>query len=635
MCGICGVITVGASTDPITPEVLERMTDSMIHRGPNDRGTFIANGVALGARRLSIVDIAGGHQPFGNEDGTIQAIQNGELYNHRDLRRLLAADGHVFRSKCDTEVLPHLYERYGEDFPKHLRGMFAIAIWDGRRQRAVVARDRLGIKPLYYAHVGPSLVFASELKSLLASELIAPELDLEAIDAYLSFGFVPAPRTPLAGVSKLLPGHVLVVDEDGVRTSAYWHYPKPQPDRSVSKEAWSDELLELLDESVRLRLMSDVPLGAMLSGGLDSSMIVALMARHMSEPVQTFAVGFRGRDNELADARYVSSFFGAEHREIELGMDDSIDLAQLVWHLDEPLADLSSLGFLALSGLASRHVTVALSGQGADELLGGYDKHRAASLAGRWRSLPALVRLAPERFGARAPGRLGRLVRTLAAAGPADRLLEASGPGGGQRRLAGSRLARFNGSTALAVATERLDGVPDDPLAAALFLDGQLGLPDDMLHYFDRASMAYSLEVRVPFLDHEFVELCARIPADLKVRRGTTKYLLKRAARGIVPDRIIDKRKIGFFNADAGEWFRGQASRAVDDYLLRPDLASRDLFDADELRRLLRAQQAGRTSKWENQLLLAALMLEVWLSTYLPRATAAGSRDVVGARTAL
>ena len=313
-------------------------------------------------------------------------MQNGELYNHLDIRERLGAAGHSFTSRCDTEILPHLYEEHGADLASQLRGKFGLAVWDGQRRRAVIARDRLGVKPLYYARVGDLVVFASELKSLLASGLVGDALDYEAIDSYLTFGFFPAPATPLAGVSKLMPGHSLVVDRDGVRVAQYWAYPEPAPRPERSLEETMEGLLEGLEESVRLRLMSDVPLGAMLSGGLDSSLIVALMARNMSEPVKTFSVGFveDADKNELADARLVADAFGADHHELELSVSDAaVDLSELTWFLDEPLADLSALGFLALSELAARHVTVALSGQGADELLGGYAKHKAAAAAAR------------------------------------------------------------------------------------------------------------------------------------------------------------------------------------------------------------------------------------------------------------
>jgi asparagine synthase (glutamine-hydrolysing) len=606
------------------------MTDVMVHRGPNDRGTYVADGVALGARRLSIVDVAGGHQPVSSEDGSVWAVQNGELYNHVDLRRELAAGGHRLRSNCDTEVLPHLYEHVGVAFAERLRGKFGIAVWDGRRRRGVLARDRLGVKPLYYARRGDLLVFASELKSLLASGLVAAELDYEAIDAYLTFGFVPAPKTPLAGVSKLMPGELLVVDAEGVRCERYWEHPPPAADSPPLSEAeYAEGLLAELEESVRLRLMSDVPLGAMLSGGLDSSLIVALMARNMSEPVKTFSVGFAedGESNELADAHFVAGVFGADHHELELSVhEQAVDLAELVWHLDEPLADLSALGMLALSELAARHVTVALSGQGADELLAGYRKHRAASIVSTWNRLPGPIRRAGTTLALHGPDRFRREARTLAANEPVARLIAMSGQVDARQRqqLYRGELTSCDGSAAWDAVATRLNGVPDLPLPTVLYLDAQLSLPDLLLHYFDRASMAHSLEVRVPFLDHQVVEYCARIPANLKVRRLQTKHLLRQAARGLVPDRIIDKPKIGFFRnpSTSDAWLKAQMPVAIEEYIRSPSAQYANFLDRREVDALVARYESGGGAR-SIQLLLGILLLEIWLASYVPRALSA------------
>ncbi|HZB86009.1 MAG TPA: asparagine synthase (glutamine-hydrolyzing), partial [Gaiellaceae bacterium] len=625
MCGICGVIQIGGEPrEVVPPETLDRMTDAMTHRGPNDRGTYQSDGVALGVRRLSIVDVDGGHQPFADESGEIWAIQNGELYNHLDIRSELAAEGHVLQTRCDTEILPHLYERNGPGLAEHLRGKFAVAVWDGRRRRGVIARDRLGVKPLYWARVGDLVVFASELKSLLASGLVNTELDYEAIDAYLTFGFFAGPRTPLANVSKLLPGHQLVVDESGVTIESYWSYPRPEPVSGRTLEEWTGGLLAELEDAVRSRLMSDVPLGAMLSGGIDSSLVVALMARNMSEPVKTFSVGFAedGDKNELADARLVASAMGADHHELELSVSESaVDLETLVWQLDEPLADLSSLGFSALSELASRHVTVALSGQGADELLGGYAKHKAAAAAAVWKRVPRPARAAATALARRGPGRFGRVARTLAAPGSVDRLLAMSGrlDDNMRARLLRGPLADLDGQAARRAVAARLAGFPDDPLPATLYIDAQLALVDDMLHYFDRASMAHSLEVRVPFLDHHLVQYCATIPSSLKVRRFTTKYVLREAARGLIPDRIIDKPKIGFFAASVDRWFVAQAEGMIADHLLAPAPRYAEFLERDTVADLLRRHADG-SDRTNGRLLLAILMLEVWLSSFLPRA---------------
>jgi len=625
MCGICGAFQIsGAPRTVLEPDVLDRMVDAMQHRGPDDRGLHVSPGAALGARRLSVVDVEGGHQPFANEDQRTWAVQNGEIYNHETIRRQLATRGHRFLSRCDTEILPHLYEEEGPELVHRLRGMFGLAIWDQRRRRGLIVRDRLGIKPLYYARVGDLLLFASELKALLASGLVETRLDRGAIGAYLVFGFTPAPLTPLEGIRKLMPGERLIVEDGRVEVDRYWRYPVPAADESMTFEEAADGLLERLDESVRMRLMADVPLGSMLSGGLDSSLVTALMARATGEPVKTFSVGFceTGADNELEDARTVARHLGTDHHELELSFSEaSVELDDLVWFLDEPLADLSSLGFLALSQLAVQHVTVALSGQGADELLGGYAKHRAATACAHWRRLPAPLRRAGEAAAARGPARARRIARTFAASNPVDRLL------GMSSRLEPSVLATLfrdgGGVDAEAAArhavAERLGDVADDPLPATLYIDGQLALVDDMLHYFDRASMAHSLEVRVPFLDHELVEFCATIPARHKIRRLETKAVLKHAARGLVPDRIIDKRKVGFFNSSVGGWFSAQAEGALQDYLLGRPLECGAILDEDETRRLVKQHVEGGGGV-NPHLLLSILMLEVWLTTYVPRA---------------
>jgi asparagine synthase (glutamine-hydrolysing) len=633
MCGIAGAFRLDGNGAPPLPEgVLRRMTDQIDYRGPDDAGYVSENGCSLGARRLSIIDVEGGHQPFANESGRIWAAQNGEIYNHADLRAGLRARGHVLRSRCDTEVLPHLYEEHGPALTDHLRGMFAFAVWDGDRRRGVLVRDRLGIKPLYWARVGDVVVFGSELKCLIASGLVEQELDYEAIAAYLSLGYVPGSMTPLRGVRKLLPGERLIVEDGNMRLERWWRYPAPQADLTPrDSDEWAEILMDKLDESVRLRLMSDVPLGAMLSGGLDSSLIVALMARHMDQPVDTFAVGFAGEDSELPDARRVADFNGANHHELEVALDSSLeDLVDLTWHLDEPLADLSSLGFLALSRLAASKVTVALSGQGADELFGGYRKHRVASLAQAWGRLPGPARLAAAQVLRRGPGRAGKLLTALEAPDPVARLLASSALVHPELRsgvFAGA--LGEHADAAEAVLRGHMAEAPGAaPLEAALFLDARLGLVDDMLTYFDRASMACSLEVRVPFLDHELVELAARIPTAHKVRRLQGKHVLRRGSQGLVPDFVLDKRKRGFFNEAVGAWLG--AGDVVDRVLLDRDPAYAQVVDPGVVRRAVGEFRAGRGG--HAPLLLSLVMLELWLGEYVPRAFAlAGEGERVAA----
>ena len=545
-------------------------------------------------------------------------------------------EGHAFTSRCDTEILPHLYERYGADFAAHIDGDFGVAVWDSRNRRLVLARDPLGVKSLYYSHVGDLVVFASELRSILASGLVEPTLDYEAIDVYLTFGFFVGEQTPLRGVSKLLPGCRLTVDDAGPRTEQYWRYPEPQPAPITADEA-AHGLLGVLEESVRARLMSDVPIGAMLSGGLDSSLIVALMARNSTKPVKTFSIGFAGdaTGNELADARLVASTFGTEHHELEVSLNAGVvELDELVWHLDLPISDLSAPGFYALSQLASSHVTVALSGQGADELLGGYRKHQAAAVVGAWQRMPSVMRRIGSTVALGAPDRFRRPAEALAADGPAERLLAMSGRVGSDTRSALYRgpLAQLDGGAPMRAVTAIADGIPDHPLLSTLYIDAQLALPDAMLHYFDQMSMAHSLEVRVPFLDRRVVEFCAKLPAHLKVRRLNTKFVLKHAARGLVPDRIVRKPKVGFFRGATDAWLREQIAGPTAAYLLDESARYTEFLDRDVVRDLVVAQARGQSS--DRHLLKAILMLEVWLRSYIPRAIVGAGSLLIGALAA-
>jgi asparagine synthase (glutamine-hydrolysing) len=633
VCGICGVIQLGGDArEVVEVAVLDRMTDAMLHRGPDDRGTHLAPGIALGVRRLSIIDVASGHQPFANESGDVWAVQNGELYNHDSIRAELASAGHGFRSRCDTEILPHLWERDGTGLSRRLHGKFALAVWDARTRRALLARDRLGVKPLYWARSDDLVVFASELKALLASDLVSATLDYEAIDAYLALGFVPAPSTPIAGVHKLMPGCQLVIDGESVREERYWSYPIPSPDEPPRPKAYyADELLALLRSAVRSRLMSDVPLGAMLSGGVDSSLVVALMSEALAAPVKTFSVGFRedAEFGELADAEHVASLFGTDHHAVELSFgDDTAQLADMVWHLDEPVADLSALGFLALSRLARKHVTVALSGQGADELLGGYERYRNVAIARVVQRIPRPLRslsISALRLG---PSRSRRMAEIAAAPGPVERTIALTGKIGQWRTPLRSGplldLPEAGDRRAISRVAARLPADADG-LGAALFIDAQLSLPDDMLHYFDRASMAHSLEVRVPLLDHELVEFCARIPPSLKIHRFTTKYLLKEVARRFLPPRIVDKPKVGFFNRSVSLWIERQGARAIDEYLLDGIPRVADFIDMRALSRLATGSPDQRASAFR------VLVLELWLERYAPWLSDGRRREPSGA----
>ena len=581
-------------------------------------------GVAFGVRRLSIVDVEGGHQPFFNEDRAIVAIQNGELYNHAAIRDELRSNGHRFDSRCDTEILPHLYEQVGTGFPERLRGKFGIAVWDGSRRRVVLARDRLGVKPLYWATVGDLVIFGSELKSVLASGLVEPDIDLRAIDTYLTLGFVPGPATVLQNVHKLQPGHRLVAGQDGVTEERYWTYPTQASGTSRSDpESCADQLLEHLREAVRLRLMSDVPLGAMLSGGVDSSLVVALMAELSSTPVKTFTVGFAGRDNELPKARRVAELFGCDHHELQV-RGDATELDELVWFLDEPVADLSALGFLRISQLAAEHVTVALAGQGADELFGGYRKYRAVAAARLLSPFPWRIRSTVGAILGKAPGSVGLAARATLA--PSVEALELALleqiDDDSRRRLYIGALANERGKGALEAIIDRKGAGNGNPLGTIMSIDAQFGLVDDMLHYFDRTSMAASLEVRVPFLDHELVEWAASVPTSLKIHGRTTKSIVKRAAGRYLPDDIVHGRKVGFFRNSVEDWLQRKLAA---DHGERFSAGSpiEGFLDMREVRALVGRVQMGRATRAELNLVLAVTVLESWLRSALPRSLAA------------
>jgi asparagine synthase (glutamine-hydrolysing) len=596
---------------------LRAMTDAIVHRGPDEDGRHIAPGIAMGMRRLSVIDLASSHQPIANERGDVWTVFNGEIFNFPDLRRELQASGHRLSTAGDTETIVHLYEEHGTGFPARLRGMFAIAVWDEPRRRLVLTRDRMGVKPLYYALTPRGLAFASEIKSLLAGALVEPRLDAQAAELYFAYGYVPGPRTLFAGVRKLAPASTLVW-QDGqiVEEAVYW---TPWQDTPPSGSSWQEDqetLLALLRKSVRDRMISDVPLGVMLSGGLDSSLVTALMSEASSEPVKTFSVGFtEDRDaNELADARRVAQRFGADHYELlTSAMDHPSLLYDALWHLEEPITDLSFLGFLLLSRLAREHVTVALCGQAADELLGGYPKHLVAHAADRLRRLPAPARrlLAGATGGLPEASRLGRGLRAAATDDDAERLLAMS-----RVVLAGQRLALLTSEFRDAHAERELrevirlrsSGRRGSVLRETLYLDTKLALVDLMFLYFDKMSMATSLEIRVPFADHDVVAFCMGLPDDRRIARGRRKEILRRVSRGLLDDATIDKKKRAFFRSASSTWLQSNR-HLVEDVLLDERARARGIFAPDAVQRLISQSDGGGRS---GEPLLAVLMLELW-----------------------
>lgn len=625
MCGICGIAEQQRLQPPVGPEALRRMTDAIRHRGPDEDGHFLEPGIALGMRRLSIIDLAASHQPIFNEDGSICAVFNGEIYNFGELRRRLARSGHRLATSGDTETIVHLYEEHGLDFVHHLRGMFAIALWDARRERLVLARDHMGVKPLYFMHTDEGIAFGSEVKSLIAGEILEPRLDPLGAELFMAFGYVPGPRTLFAGVQKLAPASLLVWERGRNRAEqrTYWT-PWDAADIREGND-WEDDeeqLLGLLRGSVRGQMVSDVPLGVMLSGGVDSSLITALMAEQASAPVKTFAVGFAddAMSNELADARAVAERLGTDHYELLTSAADQPDLlGEMLWHQEEPIADLSGLGMLILSRLASEQVKVALCGQGADELLGGYRKHQVAATIAGVRRVPGLAGLLSGLGNAMPAGSTSaRGLRSVATADPVARLLAMSRIVQPHEReaLLGDALRQQEGEGAIADAVrQHVNPDLESALAEVLHLDTKLALVDNMLLYFDKLSMAASLEVRVPFLDHDLVAFCYALPDNRRVRRGRRKELLKRVSKGLVDEALIEKRKRGFFHAGLGAWTTFHRDALLSEVLLDSRARARGLFRPDAVSELVAG--AGNGGKKVDQRLFCMFLLELWNRYYV------------------
>lgn len=543
------------------------MRDRLVHRGPDSEGQYEDDYAALGVRRLRVIDLVTGDQPQSNEDGTVWTIFNGEIYNFRELRKDLSLRGHRFVTESDTETIVHLYEDYGEAFPKWLEGMFAIAVWDAPRRKLVLVRDRMGKKPLlYWEHQG-ELGFASEHLALLASMPERPSVSLNALREYLRLGFVPAPHDAFDGVQKVPPGNVLVWSEGRSQLVRYWSAPTTAAPLKIGETEAVEELRRLLERAVARRLVSDVPVGALLSGGVDSSVVVATMAR-LSGKVQTFTVGFDESDySELAHARRIAELFGTQHQELSVRPSALDVLPLLVRHYGEPFADSSAVPTYYVSRLTRQHVTVALNGDGGDELFAGYERYQAARLAAVLDRLPKWVRERPARALARllpdsmSPASRVRSLRRFAAASslaPGDRYLEWVGVF--DRRALRSLLnPDFRAETDHAdkdLSDRAMKSFADaDPVEAAQNLDVELYLPDDLLVKVDIASMANSLEIRSPLLDRELVEFALRLPSDLRIRGADRKYLLKRAFAGLLPKENLDRRKQGFA-APVAAWLK-------------------------------------------------------------------------------
>jgi len=617
VCGICGILRLDGA--PADRDLIARMNGTLVHRGPDSEGSLVEGPVALAMRRLSIIDLEGGDQPIANEDGTLRVFQNGEIYNYRELRADLERRGHRFATGSDTEVLVHLYEEHGPSFVDKLRGMFAIALWDAPRQRLVLARDRFGIKPLYFRHHDGELAFASELKALCQHPRLSREVDPDALEAFLAFNWIPAPLTIFREVKKLRAGHLLVAEGGAVRIERYAR-PGARPGaapRSGSEVELAAELLDLLRDSVRAHLVADVPVGVLLSGGVDSAVLAALAAQESGEPVKTFSIGFEEREySELDMARRVADRYGTDHHELVVRPNAVELLPALAETFDEPFADSSALPTYLVSQLAGSHVKVAFSGEGGDELFGGYRTYPADLLAprvGRMAGLasPLLDRLptAPTR---RLEDRLKRFARA-ATLGPLERHH-------GWTEVLSSQLraqlldGRDRGADPLDIWRERYaESEGADPLARFQDLDLGVSLVDDQLAKTDRASMAHSLETRVPLLDQAIVDFAFSLRPTHKVRGLAKKRILRQAAAAVVPEEIVKGRKRGF-SIPAAAWLRGELQPFAREVLAPDRLRREGFFDHEVVTGLIDRHVAGREDL--SRQLWGLLTFSLWHERY-------------------
>jgi asparagine synthase (glutamine-hydrolysing) len=637
MCGIAGKFNFDP-TNPIDRDRLVAMTTAVAHRGPDSDGFYVGQGVGLGHRRLSIIDLSTGDQPLTNEDRTVWVVFNGEIYNFADVRSELEVFGHRFRTHSDTEVIVHAYEQWGDASVDRFRGMFAYALWDEPKRRLLLVRDRLGVKPLYYSATRGGVTFGSEIKSLIEDPDVPRGWSAEALDAYLTLQYIPCPQTIYRGIWKLPPGHLLVAENGRVRTRRYWDLTFTG-DGDVSREReYLDRLDQLVTESVKLRLVSDVPLGAFLSGGIDSSAVVAAMAQTSAGRVVTTSVGFDEHGfNELAYARTVAQHLGVEQHE-KVVKPDIVDLLPtLAWHLDEPFADSSAVPTYYVSKAAREHVTVALSGDGGDELWAGYARHRVERMeqtARRW--------LGPTggRFAGRLANRLplglkgARSLRHLAltpAAACADKhaygQFEAAARGALYSPDFAHEVRDADPFVSFRLAYESCPS--SDPLDRALYVDVKTYLVDDIMTKVDKMSMAVSLESREPLLDHKLLEFAATVPTGLKLKNGQSKYLLRRLLERRIPKAIVDRPKHGF-EAPIGEWLRGPLAPMVDGLLTDGRLRDRGIFDDRAVAGVWREHREGRRD--HRHRLWSLVMLELWFRQFVDGGSAKASAERTVAR---
>jgi asparagine synthase (glutamine-hydrolysing) len=622
MCGIVGIASASASGQ-IDPALVRRMADAIFHRGPDDEGIHAGEGVVLGMRRLSIIDLSGGHQPIANETGTVHVVCNGEIYNFRALRQDLERRGHRFRTGSDVEVIVHLYEEYGDRLVEHLSGMYGFALWDSERRRLLVGRDRLGQKPVYYCSYRGGIAFGSEMKSLLTLPGMQARVSSNALREYLAMGYAVAPQTICEGIHRLPPASLLVWENSAAKVTSYWQLPDTVDER-LSESDWVERIRTGLKQAVVDHMVSDVPIGAFLSGGIDSSAIVALMAGQSMGPVNTYSIGYVGGStanyyNELSYAKQVAQRFGTNHHEIPVEPDVAALLPKLLWHVEEPISDSAIMTTWLVSELAAKTVKVILSGVGGDELFAGYNRYLGAHYGRMYRRIPRWLRA-----GALVPlsGLLpsSRQSRLLDMARYARKFIQSNEmPWREQYRqymqicaldvLGDGQAVRAPGWEQIAAAE-----TSKDELLRLMRIDAQTQLPEDLLLLTDKVSMAASIECRVPFLDHGFVEMAARIPERRKLRHGNLKHLLKLALEGIVPHEVLHRRKRGF-GAPMGAWFKREL-RALRDVILNQQVvASRGLLSWPAVERILADHDASREDY--SDVLIVLMNVEIWCRLFI------------------
>jgi asparagine synthase (glutamine-hydrolysing) len=626
MCGIHGLIHFDG--EPVEAALLSAMGDLTRHRGPDDEGLHLDGACGIGMRRLSIIDLAGGHQPLSNADDSIWLVCNGEIYNYRELRGELQGRGYHFKTGSDSEVLLALYEIEGDDFVQRLNGMFAFALWDTRRRRLLIGRDRLGIKPIYVLQDGRRLAFSTEAKALLSLPGVRTELDRSALADYLHLGYVAAPHCLFKGLRKLPPATLLSVEDGAVHEWRYWRVGDCI-DREASEAQWIERARAQMERSVAMQMVSDVPIGAFLSGGVDSSAVVGYMARHSDQPIRTYAIGFEGGEaealyNELPFARQVAQRFGTQHREIVVKPDVVGLLPRLLWHMDEPIADTAFITTYLVSDFARQDVKVILSGVGGDELFGGYRRYLGGHYAARFQALPHWARRAASMAAQRLPAdrhskllNVMRLAKGFVASAEmgADERYRSYLQVIGREAVAALLLDPPSGGDDLLAQAFRGAGTTDE-LNRLLAVDAETQLPDDLLMLTDKMSMAVSLECRVPLLDHQLVELAASMPAAIKLRGGQLKHIMKAALAPMLPDDILHRKKRGF-GTPMGAWLKKEL-KPVLKALLSPEVVrGRGLFNPGVVEGLMADHAANRSDGTDA--LLTLMNLEIWSRVYLDR----------------